>query len=81
MVSQIFYQQGLLSGMFNKTIETSFNKSFTTTVDCQLKWFQLRLIHKVLPTNRFVVRRKIIKSAKFFIGLIKEGTIILLLPQ
>jgi hypothetical protein len=34
-----------------------------TTVDCQLKWFQLRLIYRALPTNRYLFLRKIVQSA------------------
>ncbi|XP_070179127.1 uncharacterized protein [Littorina saxatilis] len=31
-----------------------------TTVDCQLKWFQLRLIYRALSTNRYLFLRKIV---------------------
>lgn len=40
-----------------------FYSCHKTTVDCQLKWFQLRLIYRALPTNRYLFLRKIIESA------------------
>jgi hypothetical protein len=33
-----------------------------TTRDCQLKWFQLRLIYRILPTNRYLFFRKVVDS-------------------
>ena len=40
-----------------------FHLCHKTTVDCQLKWFQLRLIYRVLPTNRYLFLRKTVESA------------------
>jgi hypothetical protein len=47
-----------------------------TTVDCQLKWFQLRLIYRALPTNRYLFLRKIVQSASCSICNNGEETII-----
>ena len=39
-----------------------FNKCNKTTPDTKLKWFQIRLLYRVLPTNRFLFLRKIKNS-------------------
>ena len=31
-----------------------------TTIECQLKWFQLRILYKALPTNRYLFLRKVV---------------------
>ena len=36
-----------------------FEKCHKTTIDCKLKWLQLRIIYRVIPTNRFLFIRKI----------------------
>ena len=40
-----------------------FYKSNKTTIDTKLKWFQIRLIYRCLPTNRFLHLRKIKNDA------------------
>ena len=39
-----------------------FLKSFRTTIDCQLKWFQYRILHRILPTRRYLFLCNIIDS-------------------
>ena len=39
-----------------------FNKCHRTTVDVQLKWFQLRLLHRILPTRRYLAMCNLIDS-------------------
>ena len=34
-----------------------------TTIECQLKWFQLRILYKALPTNRYLFFRRIVDNA------------------
>ena len=36
-----------------------YKKCYKTTIDCKLKWFQIRLIHRLLPTNRYLYLRHI----------------------
>jgi hypothetical protein len=55
--------------------KTIFYKCHRTTVDCQLKWFQLRLLYRALPTNRYLFLRKIVDSAKCSICDQEEETI------
>ena len=31
-----------------------FKKCFKTTIDTQLRWFQIRLVHRILATGRFI---------------------------
>ena len=40
-----------------------FNICHKTTIDTKLKWFQMRLLYRILPTNRFLFLRKIKTSA------------------
>ena len=37
-------------------------KTLKTTKDTQLRWFQIRMIHRILPTNRYLCFRKIVDS-------------------
>ena len=37
-------------------------KCHKTTIDTKLKWFQLRLLYRILPTNRFLHIRRIIDN-------------------
>ena len=39
--------------------EKIFTKIYITTGDVQLRWFQFRLIHRLLPTQRFLYLRKL----------------------
>ena len=39
-----------------------FTKSFVTTQDTQLRWFQFRLLHRILPTRRYLNVRKLADS-------------------
>jgi exonuclease III len=36
-----------------------FNFCFATTLDVQLRWFQLRLLHRILPTEKYLYTCKI----------------------
>ena len=36
-----------------------YRKCFETTIDTQLRWFQVRLKHRILPTGEFLFLRKI----------------------
>ena len=38
-----------------------YRKCFETTIDTQLRWFQVRLKHRILPTGEFLFLRKIKK--------------------
>ena len=31
-----------------------FIKPFKTTIDCQLRWFQVRIIHRIIPTQKYL---------------------------
>ena len=42
--------------------KTMFTRCFKSTSDTQLRWFQSRLLHGLLPTNRYLFIRKIIDS-------------------
>jgi hypothetical protein len=33
-----------------------------TTIDAKLQWFQIKILHRILPTNRYLYIRKIINS-------------------
>ena len=33
-----------------------------TTLDPQLRWFQIRILHRLIPTNRFLYLRKLVNS-------------------
>jgi len=40
-----------------------FRKIIKTTQDTTLRWFQFRLIYRIIPTNRFLLQRKIVNSS------------------
>ena len=40
---------------WNKILDLCHN----TTKECKLKWFQLRILHRILPTNRFLFVRNV----------------------
>ena len=40
-----------------------FLNTFRITIDAQLRWFQTRLLHRILPTNKYLHKCKIIPSA------------------
>jgi hypothetical protein len=39
-----------------------FSHCFKTTADVQLRWFQTRLLHRLLPTQRYLFLQKIVDS-------------------
>ena len=39
-----------------------FNHCYLTTKDTQLRWFQTRLLHRLIPTNKFLFTRKLADS-------------------
>ena len=39
-----------------------FTMCIKTTVDVQLRWFQLRILHRILPTEKYLHRCKIVES-------------------
>ena len=39
-----------------------FTLCFKSTPDVQLRWFQTRLLHRILPTNRYVYSQKTVDS-------------------
>ena len=47
--------------IYNEPIEwqRAFSKAFKTTTDSKLKWFQIRFLYRLIPTNRFLHLRKI----------------------
>ena len=42
--------------------KTVFAKCFRTTFDTQLQWFQARILHRILPTRRYLNMCKIVNS-------------------
>ena len=42
--------------------KTIFVKCFKTTIDTQLQWFQARILHRILPTRRYLSICKIVNS-------------------
>ena len=52
-----------------------FTKAVKTTSDPQLKWFQMRTVHRLIPTNRFLHLRKIKNSPLCTFGCGEEETI------
>jgi len=56
-----------------------FHKCHKVTGDCQLKWLQFRIIHRILPTNRYLFLRKIVDSPICSICQSGEETIVHLL--
>ncbi|WP_419627691.1 hypothetical protein, partial [Thiolapillus sp.] len=40
-----------------------FTKTRKTTLDTQLRWFQLRILHRILPTNKYLCMCRIVESA------------------
>ena len=52
-----------------------FKKIYKTTTDPQLKWFQIRVIHRLIPTNRFLHIRKIKDSPTCTFGCNLEETL------
>ena len=56
-------------------------KCFKTTVDTQLRRFQIRLVHRILATGRFLFLRKIIDSPLCAMCSQEEETITLWMCQ
>ena len=51
-----------------------FKKHLKTTCDTQLRWFQTRTIHRLLPTKKYLFLRKIVDSPKCtFCGIEDES--------
>ena len=46
-----------------------------STSDTKLKWFQIRIIYRLIPTNRFLYIRKIIDNPSCSFGCGEEETI------
>ena len=42
--------------------KTIFVKCFKTTIDTQLQWFQARILHRILPTRKYLNMCKIVDS-------------------
>jgi len=40
-----------------------FNLSYMTTRDSQLRWFQIKLLHRLIPTNRYLHMRRLKDNA------------------
>lgn len=40
-----------------------FEKAYKSTKDNQLRWFQLRLLHRIMPTKKYLYHRKVKESA------------------
>ena len=43
--------------------EDVFDKCHKTSIDCKLKWLQMRIIYRIIPTNRFLYIRKIVDDS------------------
>ena len=39
-----------------------FTKPFKTTSDCQLRWFQLRILYRIIPTRKYLFLCKIVET-------------------
>ena len=52
-----------------------FLKPIKTTQDSKLRWFQLRIIHRIIPTNRYLCLRKITNNSSCSFGCGDEETI------
>ena len=61
--------------------ENIFTEVIKTTTDPQLKWFQIRTIYRLIPTNRFLYLRKIKDNPSCTFGCNEEETITHLLYQ
>ena len=63
--------------LFNEQIpwKQIFTKISKTTTDPQLKWFQIRTIHRLIPTNRFLHLRSIKDSPMCTFGCNIEETL------
>ena len=64
--------------IFNDTIMWSevFTKATKTTSDSKLKWFQIRTLYRIIPTNRYLHLRKIKDSPNCTFGCNEEETIV-----
>ena len=67
--------------IYDKQIQWNkvFLKSTKTTSDPKLKWFQIRTLYKLIPTNRFLHLRKIKDSPLCTFGCTEEETVMHLL--
>ena len=66
------------NGIHYLTILTGKKKCYRTTKatnDTRLRWFQMRLLHRILPTGRYLFLRKIIDSPLCSFCKQKEETI------
>ena len=63
--------------IYNEQIEwkRAFIKVFKTTSDSKLKWFQIRTLYRLIPTNRFLHIRKIKNSPNCTFGCNEEETL------
>ena len=64
--------------MFNNGIQWSkvFTKAIKTTPDPKLKWFQIRTLYRIIPTNRFLHIRKLKDNPYCTFGCNEEETIV-----
>ena len=64
--------------IFNDTIQWSkvFIQATRTTSDPKLKWFQIRMLYRIIPTNRFLHIRKIKDNPNCTFGCNEEETIV-----
>eukprot|EP00745_Piridium_sociabile_P034116 TRINITY_DN58622_c0_g1_i1.p1 TRINITY_DN58622_c0_g1~~TRINITY_DN58622_c0_g1_i1.p1 ORF type:complete len:136 (-),score=2.62 TRINITY_DN58622_c0_g1_i1:38-445(-) len=53
-----------------------FFKPIQSTMDCQLRWFQLRLLHRLIPTQRFLFICKLSESSLCNLCDTEEQTLI-----
>ena len=60
----------------NLNWKTIFIKCFKTTIDTQLQWFQARIIHRILPTRRYLHMCKIVNSPHCLLCINQEETLI-----
>lgn len=52
-----------------------FYKPFRITKDTKMQWFQTRINHKILATNKFLCKIKITDDSKCFFCKVSEETI------
>jgi len=58
---------------FNLNWDIIFRKIRKSTTDTKLQWFQFRILHRILPTGRYLFMRKVIESPQcVFCGQFEE---------
>ena len=59
----------------NNEWKTIFNEPFRITIDTTMQWFQTRINHKILATNKFLCKIKVTNDPKCFFCSVSDETI------